>query len=45
MIYGMEKNGILPKVFGRIHPVWGIPRPAMWLNLLIAFGFFFWFKG
>ncbi len=45
MIYGMEKNGILPKVFGSIHPVWGIPRPAMWLNLVIAFVFFFWFKG
>ena len=45
MLFGMEKNGILPKVFGNVHPVWGIPRPAMWLNLAVAFGFFFWFKG
>jgi amino acid transporter len=26
MIYGMEKNGTMPKLFGRLHPVWGVPR-------------------
>ena len=45
MLYGMEKNVILPKIFGRVHPVYGIPRPAMWLNLVVAFICFFWFKG
>ena len=45
MLYGMEKNGILPKIFGTVHPVYGIPRPAMWLNLAVAFIFFFWFQG
>ncbi|HEX7965633.1 MAG TPA: APC family permease [Gammaproteobacteria bacterium] len=45
MLWGMEKNGILPKIFGTVHPVYGIPRPAMWLNLAVAFLFFFWFQG
>jgi len=45
MLWGMERNGILPKVFGTVHPVYGIPRPAMWLNLVWAFIFFFWFQG
>jgi len=45
MLYGMEKNGILPKIFGTVHPVYGVPRPAMWLNLVCAFIFFFWFRG
>ncbi|RAP58466.1 APC family permease [Oleiagrimonas sp. MCCC 1A03011] len=45
MIYGMERNGTLPKIFGRIHPKWGVPRPAMWLNLVVAFIFLFFFRG
>ncbi|HSN18390.1 MAG TPA: APC family permease [Gammaproteobacteria bacterium] len=45
MLWGMERNGILPKVFGTVHPKYGIPRPAMWLNLAVAFVFFFWFQG
>ncbi len=45
MIYGMERNGTLPKVFGKVHPRWGIPRPAMWLNLVVAFIFLFFFRG
>ena len=45
MLWGMEKNGILPKLFGTVHPKYGIPRPAMWLNLVCAFIFFFWFRG
>jgi amino acid transporter len=45
MLWGMERNGILPKVFGFVHPVYGVPRPAMWLNLAVAFIFFFWFRG
>ena len=45
MIYGMERNGTLPKVFGRVHPRFGIPRPAMWLNLVVAFIFMFFFRG
>ena len=45
MIYGMERNGTLPKIFGSVHPKWGIPRPAMWLNLVVAFLFLFFFRG
>ena len=45
MIYAMEKSGSLPKVFGHIHAATGIPRPAMWLNLMVAFLFLFFFRG
>ena len=45
MIYGMERNGTLPKVFGRVHPVYGVPRPAMWFNLACRFIFLFFFRG
>jgi amino acid transporter len=45
MIYGMERNGTLPKIFGRIHPKWGVPRPAMWFNLIVSFLFLFFFRG
>jgi amino acid transporter len=45
MIYGMERNGTLPKVLGRIHPVYGVPRPAMWFNLGVSYLFLFQFRG
>ncbi|MBB3225808.1 amino acid transporter [Luteibacter sp. Sphag1AF] len=45
MIYAMERNGSLPKIFGHIHPRFGIPRPAMWLNLAVSFVFLFFFRG
>ncbi|MEV8521901.1 APC family permease [Dyella marensis] len=45
MIYGMERNGTLPKILGRIHPKWGIPRPAMWFNLAVSYLFLFKFRG
>ena len=45
MIYGMERNGTLPKILGRIDPRWGVPRPAMWLNLAVSFLFLFFFRG
>ncbi|HWU77258.1 MAG TPA: APC family permease [Rhodanobacter sp.] len=45
MIYGMERNGTLPKILGSVHPKWGVPRPAMWLNLVVAFLFLFFFRG
>jgi amino acid transporter len=45
MIYGMERNGTLPKIFGTVHPKWGVPRPAMWLNLVVSFLFLFFFRG
>ncbi|MGA2342928.1 MAG: APC family permease [Steroidobacteraceae bacterium] len=45
MIYGMERSGSIPRVFGRVHDRFGIPRPAMWFNLLVAFAFLFFFRG
>jgi len=45
MIYGMERNGTLPKVLGQLHPVWGVPRAAMWFNLGVSFVFLFFFRG
>jgi amino acid transporter len=45
MIQGMSDNGYFPKVFGKLHPRYGVPRPAMWLNLAVAFVFLFMFRG
>ncbi len=45
MLVGMQRNGTLPQRFGRIHPRWGIPRPAMWLDLAVAYLFLFFFRG
>jgi len=45
MIYAMERSGNLPRMFGRLHPRSGIPRPAMWFNLLVSFLFLFFFRG
>jgi amino acid transporter len=45
MIYAMERSGSLPRLFGRVHARFGIPRPAMWFNLLVSFTFLFFFRG
>src|SRR6185437_16308913 len=45
MIYGMERNGTLPAAFGQLHRRWGIPRNAMWFNLVVAYLFLFRFRG
>jgi amino acid transporter len=45
MIYAMERSGTAPEVFGRVHPRYGIPRPAMWFNLAVSFVFLFRFPG
>ncbi|WP_206832262.1 APC family permease [Alicyclobacillus fructus] len=45
MVHGLEANGYFPKVFGRIHPRYGVPRAAMWLNLVIAYIFMLMFRG
>ena len=44
MIYGMERNGTMPKIFGQIHPLYHIPRQAMWFNLAVAYVFLFFFR-
>ncbi len=45
MVYGMQKNEYLPKGLGSIHPIYGIPRPAMLLNLGVSFLFLYLFRG
>jgi amino acid transporter len=45
MIYAMERSNTVPEVLGRVHAHSGIPRPAMWFNLLVSFIFLFFFRG
>ena len=45
MIYAMERSATVPEVLGRVHPRFGIPRPAMWFNLVVSFIFLFFFRG
>jgi amino acid transporter len=45
MIYAMERNNTLPKMFGNVHPFYGVPRNAMWFNLIVSFIFMFFFRG
>ena len=45
MIYAMERNNTMPKMFGNVHPIYGVPRQAMWFNLLVSFIFLFFFRG
>jgi amino acid transporter len=45
MIYAMERNNTMPKMFGNVHPLYGVPRNAMWFNLLVSFVFLFFFRG
>ncbi|MFC9331935.1 APC family permease [Kitasatospora sp. NPDC057015] len=45
MIHGVQENGHLPSIFGRVDLKTGIPRPALLLNLFIAFLFLAVFRG
>ncbi len=45
MIYAMERNNTMPKIFGTLHPLYGVPRAAMWFNLAVSFVFLFFFRG
>ena len=45
MIYAMERNGTAPRILGRVHPRYGVPRPAMWFDLGVSFLFLFFFRG
>jgi amino acid transporter len=45
MIYAMERSGTAPEIMGRVHARFGIPRPAMWFNLVVSFIFLFFFRG
>jgi amino acid transporter len=45
MIYAMERNNTMPKMFGNVHPFYGVPRQAMCFNLFVSFLFLFFFRG
>ncbi|MGF1428523.1 APC family permease [Kitasatospora sp. LaBMicrA B282] len=45
MIQGVQENGQLPSIFGRVDRKTGVPRPALVLNLFIAFAFLAVFRG
>ncbi|MER7751623.1 APC family permease [Kitasatospora sp. NPDC097643] len=45
MIHGVQENGHLPKLFGKVDARTGIPRPALLLNLVVAFLFLAVFRG
>ncbi|WP_431042432.1 APC family permease [Streptomyces sp. P1-3] len=45
MIHGVQENGHLPGVFGKVDAKTGVPRPALLLNLAISFIFLAVFRG
>lgn len=45
MIQAMERNNTMPRILGEIHPLYGVPRYAMWFNLAVAFTFLYFFRG
>ncbi|AEW96308.1 MULTISPECIES: APC family permease [Streptomycetaceae] len=45
MIHGVQENGHLPGIFGKVDPKTGVPRPALLLNLVVAFIFLAVFRG
>lgn len=44
IIMAMERNDTMPRIFGKVHPVYGAPRAAMWLNLVVCFAFLYCFR-
>lgn len=45
MVQGVQENGHLPGVFGKVDKKTGVPRPALLLNLGVAFIFLAVFRG
>jgi amino acid transporter len=45
MLFGMQRNGYMPKALGNLHPRYLIPRNAMWVCLICAFLFLWIFRG
>lgn len=35
----------MPSIFGKLHPLYGVPRQAMIFNLIVSFIFLFLFRG
>ncbi len=46
MIYVMQSNNTMPKIFGNVHPFYGVPRPARCGSTrAVPFIFMFFFRG
>lgn len=45
MLFGMQRNGYMPKFVGDLHPRYLIPRNAMWICLFVGFLFLWIFRG
>jgi len=45
MIYAMQRNGTLPAVMGTLNARYGVPRAAMWFDLVVSYFFLFNFRG
>ncbi|WP_201792720.1 amino acid permease [Salmonella enterica] len=45
MLTGVQRNGMLPAFFGKIHPVWQFSRHSLIFNLIICFIFMYFFRG
>ena len=45
MLFGMQRNGYMPKFLGELHPKHMIPRNAMWVSLILGFIFLWVFRG
>ncbi|MFF4404120.1 APC family permease [Streptoverticillium reticulum] len=45
MVQGVQENGHLPGIFGKVDKKTGVPRPALLLNLGVAFIFLAVFRG
>lgn len=45
MTYAVTRNGHLPQLFAKVDPKTGVPRPALLLNLVVAFIFLAVFRG
>lgn len=45
MLLGVQLNGLAPRALGRINPRYGVPRGALWFNLIIAVVVLYGFRG
>lgn len=45
MLFGMQRSGYMPAPTGKLHPVYQIPRNAMWVSLILGFVFLWIFRG
>ncbi len=45
MLFGVQRNGLAPAWIGRISPVYGVPRGALWFNLGVSFVVLYCFRG